>query len=69
MLAIRLPTDIEERLDRLAKATGCTKTFYDCEVSHLPAGDPRILYRGIRSCPVCPFAESLEIFPSIDIMR
>ena len=28
MLAIRLPTDIEERLDRLAKATGRTKTFY-----------------------------------------
>ena len=25
MLAIRLPTDIEERLDRLAKATGRTK--------------------------------------------
>ena len=28
MLAIRLPTEIEERLDRLAKATGRTKTFY-----------------------------------------
>ena len=28
MLAIRLPADIEERLDRLAKATGRTKTFY-----------------------------------------
>ena len=28
MLAIRLPTDIEKRLDRLAKATGRTKTFY-----------------------------------------
>ena len=28
MLAIRLPIDIEERLDRLAKATGRTKTFY-----------------------------------------
>ena len=28
MLAIRLPTDIEERLDRLARATGRTKTFY-----------------------------------------
>ncbi|MDD9981769.1 MAG: hypothetical protein OXU81_10500 [Gammaproteobacteria bacterium] len=25
MLAIRLPADIEERLDRLAKATGRTK--------------------------------------------
>jgi RHH-type rel operon transcriptional repressor/antitoxin RelB len=28
MLAIRLPTEIEERLDALAKATGRTKTFY-----------------------------------------
>ena len=28
MLAIRLPNEIEERLDRLAKATGRTKTFY-----------------------------------------
>ncbi|QBB68900.1 TraY domain-containing protein (plasmid) [Pseudolysobacter antarcticus] len=28
MLAIRLPTEIEDRLDALAKATGRTKTFY-----------------------------------------
>jgi RHH-type rel operon transcriptional repressor/antitoxin RelB len=28
MLAIRLPADIEKRLDALAKATGRTKTFY-----------------------------------------
>ena len=28
MLAIRLPDDIEKRLDKLAKATGRTKTFY-----------------------------------------
>jgi RHH-type rel operon transcriptional repressor/antitoxin RelB len=28
MLAIRLPADIEERLNALAKATGRTKTFY-----------------------------------------
>lgn len=28
MLAIRLPADIEGRLDALAKATGRTKTFY-----------------------------------------
>ncbi|MDO9203861.1 DUF6290 family protein [Methylotenera sp.] len=28
MLAIRLPEDIENRLDVLAKATGRTKTFY-----------------------------------------
>ncbi len=28
MLAIRLPEEIEERLDVLAKETGRTKTFY-----------------------------------------
>ena len=28
MLAIRLPEDIENRLDALAKATGRTKSFY-----------------------------------------
>lgn len=28
MLAIRLPDTIEERLDRLAKRTGRTKTYY-----------------------------------------
>ncbi|MFP3427199.1 TraY domain-containing protein, partial [Pseudoalteromonas sp. SIMBA_162] len=28
MLAIRLPNDIEERLEALAKATGRTKTYY-----------------------------------------
>jgi len=28
MLAIRLPTEIEQRLDALAKATGRSKSFY-----------------------------------------
>jgi len=28
MLAIRLPADVEARLDAIAKATGRTKTFY-----------------------------------------
>ncbi len=28
MLAIRLPADVEKRLDALAQATGRTKTFY-----------------------------------------
>ena len=37
MLAIRLPEDIEERLEALAKRTGRTKTFYAREaiVQHL----------------------------------
>jgi RHH-type rel operon transcriptional repressor/antitoxin RelB len=28
MLSIRLDRDTEDRLERLAKKTGCTKTFY-----------------------------------------
>lgn len=28
MLALRLPPDLEERLERLAKRTGRTKTYY-----------------------------------------
>jgi RHH-type transcriptional regulator, rel operon repressor / antitoxin RelB len=37
MLAIRLPANIEKRLDRLAKRTGRTKTYYAREaiLTHL----------------------------------
>lgn len=37
MLAIRLPSELETRLENLAKATGRTKTFYAREaiVAHL----------------------------------
>ena len=37
MLALRLPEDIETRLDKLAKATGRTKSFYAREaiIEHL----------------------------------
>ena len=37
MLAIRLPPDVESRLDALAKTTGRTKTFYAREaiLAHL----------------------------------
>jgi RHH-type rel operon transcriptional repressor/antitoxin RelB len=37
MLAIRLPADIEKRLDRLAKRSGRTKTWYAREaiLAHL----------------------------------
>ena len=37
MLALRLPEDIELRLDKLAKMTGRTKSFYALEaiVDHL----------------------------------
>ena len=32
MIAIRLPADIEDRLNKLAKATGRTKSYYVREV-------------------------------------
>lgn len=39
MLAIRLPEDIERRLDKLAKATGRTKSYYARQaiVEHIDA--------------------------------
>ena len=44
MLAIRLPKNIEDRMDNLAKRTGRTKTFYARQaiVEHL--GDLEDLY-------------------------
>lgn len=44
MLALRLPPDIEKRLDELAKRTGRTKSFYAREaiIEHL--GDLEDLY-------------------------
>jgi len=44
MLAIRLPEEIESRLENLAKATGRTKTYYAREaiVEHL--GDLEDIY-------------------------
>ncbi len=44
MLAIRLPPEIEERLQKLARKTGRTKTFYAREaiVEHLD--DLEVLY-------------------------
>jgi RHH-type rel operon transcriptional repressor/antitoxin RelB len=56
MLAIRLPKEIEERLDALARATGRTKTFYareailahldDLEETYLAEGRPARIRSG-----------------------
>lgn len=45
MLAIRLPAEIEQRLDALAKATGRTKTYYAREaiLEHLAELEDRYL--------------------------
>ncbi len=44
MLAIRLPSDLEDRLEALAKATGRTKTFYAREAIMAHLDDLEDLY-------------------------
>jgi RHH-type rel operon transcriptional repressor/antitoxin RelB len=44
MLAIRLPPEIENRLERLAEATGRTKTFYAREAIVEYLGDLEDIY-------------------------
>lgn len=49
MLAIRLPKEIELRLDNLAKATGRTKTFYAREAILAYMEDMEDLYLADKS--------------------
>jgi RHH-type rel operon transcriptional repressor/antitoxin RelB len=49
MLAIRLPKEIELRLDNLAKATGRTKTFYAREAIMAYLEDMEDLYLADKS--------------------
>ena len=49
MLAIRLPESIEKRLDRLAKRTGRTKTFYAREAILTHLDDLEDLYQAERN--------------------
>ncbi len=44
MLAIRLPEDLEKRLEALAQATNRTKTFYVREAIHEHLDDLEDLY-------------------------
>jgi RHH-type rel operon transcriptional repressor/antitoxin RelB len=44
MLAIRLPPKLEKRLDKMAKKTGRTKTFYAREAIVEHIGDLEDLY-------------------------
>ena len=44
MLAIRLPEDLEKRLEALAQATNRTKTFYVREAIHERLDDLEDLY-------------------------
>lgn len=49
MLAIRLPQSIEKRLEKLARRTGRTKTFYVREaiLEHLEEIEDRYLAEGV----------------------
>ena len=49
MLAIRLPESIEKRLDRLAKRTGRTKTFYAREAILRHLDDLEDFYQAERT--------------------
>jgi hypothetical protein len=46
MLAIRLPEDVERRLDSIARRTGRTKTFYAREAILVHLRDLEDAYRG-----------------------
>jgi RHH-type transcriptional regulator, rel operon repressor / antitoxin RelB len=48
MLAIRLPQSIEDRLERLAKRTGRTKTFYAREAILRHVEDLEDIYKAER---------------------
>ena len=49
MLAIRLNSDLEERLTRLARKTGRTKTFYAREAIEQHLEDMEDYYLGLQT--------------------
>ena len=53
MLTIRLPQSIEKRLEKLARRTGRTKTYYvrQAILEHLEDLEDRYLAEGAGTCP------------------
>jgi len=68
MLAIRLPAEIESRLDALAKATGRTKTFYAREAILEYLDDLEDLYLAEREMEAIRSGQSKTI-PLEDMMK
>jgi RHH-type rel operon transcriptional repressor/antitoxin RelB len=68
MLAIRLPADIESRLDALAAATGRTKTFYAREAILEHLDDLEDLYLAERALKEIR-AGRVKTTPLADVMR
>ena len=67
MLAIRLPEDVEKRLNALAKATGRTKTFYAREaiLEHLDDLEDLYLAEKVAVAPSelgAPLKNELSVF-------
>ena len=51
MLALRLPAEIEQRLDALAKKTGRSKSYYACEAILRQIEDMEDYYLARRRLP------------------
>lgn len=61
MLAIRLPPDIEARLEALARATGRTKTFYAREAILEHLDDLEDLYLAEREAVAAGRSQTLPL--------
>ena len=68
MLAIRLPPEIENRLDVLAKATGRTKTFYAREAILEHLDDLEDLYLAERELEAIRAGKSTTT-PLLEVMK
>ncbi|MDD3609259.1 MAG: DUF6290 family protein [Halothiobacillaceae bacterium] len=68
MLAIRLPAEIESRLDALAKATGRTKTYYAREAILEYLDDMEDLYLAEQRLADIRAGRSLTL-PLDDVMK
>ena len=68
MLAIRLPADIELRLENLAKSTGRTKTFYAREAILEYLEDMEDLFEAEKEVKAIHAGTSTTI-PLIELMK
>lgn len=66
MLAVRLPEDIEERLDRLARKTGRAKSFYVREALNEYLADLEDFYLAEKRMKSYSAAKTI---PLNDLMR
>jgi RHH-type rel operon transcriptional repressor/antitoxin RelB len=68
MLAIRLPADVEARLDAIAKATGRTKTFYARQAIQEHLDDLEDVYLAGRELEAIRAGKSQTV-PLEEVMR